>query len=122
KGGVVDGGAAAGGAAQCAAVRMAVDEGGGSELVERAREARRAEERVDLQRLAFDGGAARRVVEQGDARARAELEERVLELQLFGDACVDELLHHGFAESLQLGLVEPACESLDPGDPQLVAQ
>src|SRR5207248_3159988 len=90
KGDVVDGDAAAGGAAQCAAVRMAVDDGGGSELVERAREARRAEERVDLQRLAFDGGAARRVVEQGDARARAELEERVLELQLFGDACVDE--------------------------------
>src|SRR5437879_123302 len=63
------------------------------------------------------GGPTRRV-----RGARAELEERVLELQLLGDAGIDELLHDGFAEALQLRVLESAGESLDARDAQFLAE
>src|SRR5438105_4602678 len=122
EGDVVDGHAAARGAAQVAAMGMAVDRERRAELIEGTGEARRAEEREDLEGLALERRAAGRVMKQGDPSARAELEERVLELQLLGDAGVDELLHDRFAEALQLRVLESAGESLDARDAQFLAE
>src|SRR5262249_12998774 len=93
---------AAGRAAQLAAVGVAVDGEVGTELVERARKAGRAQKRIDLERFAFERRAAGRVMEKRDAVPRPQPEERLFELELLGDAGVDEGLERLLAEPLEL--------------------
>src|SRR5207248_2559748 len=83
---VVDGNAASGSASQGSAMRVAMEDGRRPQLVDGPRQTRRSEEGKDLERLSLEGRPARGVVEQADADARAELEERVLELQFLGEA------------------------------------
>src|ERR1700694_517101 len=88
----------------------------GPELVEGTAEPGRAEEGKDLERLALEGGPAGRIMEERNAHAGAELEERGLELELLGDAGVDELLERGLAEALELRVLEATRKTLDAGD------
>src|SRR5205085_8801197 len=106
EGHVVDGNPAAGGAAQDPAVSVPVDSEIGPQLVEGTGQARRSEKGKDLEWLALQRLPARRVVQERDAVAGAELEERFLQLELLLDAGVDEALDRLLAEFLQLGLLE----------------
>src|SRR5205823_2332387 len=70
--------------------------------------------------LAFERLPARRIVQQRHAVAGTELEQRLLQLELLGDAGVDERLHRFLPEPLQLRQLESAREPLDAGDTEVV--
>ena len=86
------------------------------EAGERILEPAAAEERKDLERLAFDGGLDRRVVEQRDDVLVAQARERGLELQRFVDRFVHELLDDLFAPRTERPAPEAAGEALDAGE------
>src|SRR3954471_20632730 len=59
-------------------------------------------------------------MEERDAVAGAELEERLLQLQLLGDTFIDERLQRVLPEPLELRELEAPGEPLDAGDAEIV--
>src|SRR5205807_6465262 len=106
--------------ARGATVGVPVDGHVRPELIDGAGEAGRAEEREDLERLAFERLAAGRVMQERDAMPGPELEEGLLQLQLLSDTRVDERLHRLLAEALQLGRLESAGEPFHTGHAEIV--
>ena len=98
---------------------MAVEGQRRAELIDGPREAGGAEERKDFERLAFDGGPGRRVMEERDAHPCSQLEEGILELELLGDAVVDEGLELGLTKPLELRVLEPTAKSPRSRDAQI---
>jgi hypothetical protein len=79
-----------------------------------------AEEREDLERLALDGVAHRRVVEHRDLLRRAEAGERGLELERLVERLLDERLDHGLAPRAERAAPEAAAEALHAGEADAV--
>ena len=101
-------------------MRVAVDHERHRIASDRLLEAARSEERIDLERLAFDRLLNRRVVQQRDELRRAQPRERRFELQRFVDRLVHELLDDRLAPRAERALAEAAAESLDAGDADAV--
>lgn len=93
-------------------MRVAVERGVDGKAVQRPFEAARAEEREDLERLAFDGAPDRRVVQHGDLSRRAQPRECRLELHRLVPGFLHERLGGAFAPGAQGAAPEPAAETL----------
>src|SRR5262249_54962541 len=104
---VVDRYAGGGGALWPSAMRVAVEHDARSIAVDGLLEPARAQERIDLGRLAAHGRADRRVVEQRDTPRRAKPGQRRLELEGLLDRGTDE----GFGGRLAPGLQGPGAKA-----------
>src|SRR5215212_4083798 len=103
-----------------AAMRVAVENGRHAVAVERLFQARRAEERRDLRRLAHHRGVDRRVVQHRDLLRRAQPGQGRLELQRLVDRLPHELFDDVLAPCSQRAASEAAAEALYPGEADAV--
>src|SRR5205814_7416841 len=108
--------AALGRALELPAMRMAVKDHRDGIAADRLLEAARAEERMNLERLAFDGLKDGRVVQQRDEMLAAQARERGLELQGLINRFTNELLDDRLAPGRQRVAAEAAAEPLDARD------
>ena len=113
---VVDRDSAAGAPFGAPRVRVAVEDGRRRVAIERLLQPAASEEREDLRRLALDGGADRRVVEDGDLLRGPQPRQGRLQLQRLVDGLLDELLDRGLAPGPERPAAEAAGEPLDPGE------
>ena len=113
---VVDGDAAGRGALQLPAMRVPVHDERDRIAIERLLEPARSEERIDFERLAFDGLLNRRIMQQREQMPRPQARQRRLELQRFIDGFAHELLDDRFSPRTERALAEAAAEPLDAGD------
>jgi hypothetical protein len=86
------------------------------EPVDRMGKTRRAEERIDFERLAFDRARDRRIMEHGDGAFGAERAKPVFELARLLARFVDEILDRLLAERAELAAAEAADETLGAGE------
>ena len=103
-----------------AAMRVAMEHRVDAISVDGLLEPARAEIRKDFRRLAFDGGANRRVVQHGDAACRAQARQRGLELQRLVDRFLDEALDRPLAPGPERAAAEAAAEPFDAREPDAV--
>src|SRR5437879_3577918 len=100
-------------------VRMALKNGRDLKPRERILETARAEEREDLQRLALDRVANRRIVHEHDPLRRFQSRERGLELERFLDRLVHEVLDDLLTPRPERAAAEAAAESAHAGEPHV---
>src|SRR5687768_5549255 len=98
-------------------MRVSMHDGRRPDAVDRILEPARAEERVDLLRLAHDGPRDRGVMEHDDLLLRAETRERALELHRLVDGLLHERLDRALAPGTQRAGAEAASEAFRPGEP-----
>src|SRR5687767_14293011 len=79
-----------------------------------------AEERIDLERLAFDGVANWRIVDEGDPVLCLQPRERRLELEDFLERLVHELFDDRLAPRAQCTAPEATAEPTNASEPHAV--